>query len=107
MTNPIVFRIPPTPLVDANGRLTPEWLVLINRLAGMGDQVVSVDLAALLLIVERVQLAADAAQATATQALNRPMPDVLGLVGVPSSAPNDTLSMVSVSSQSVDFLPMV
>lgn len=40
----IIFQLPKSPLVDANGRLTQEWLIFINKLSKAGDAVIAADL---------------------------------------------------------------
>lgn len=75
MTSPIIFRIPPTPVVDQSGRLTPEWLMLLNRLGRAADKTPD-DLLALALGIQQAQSSSDDAFALAQAANSRPIPDI-------------------------------
>lgn len=56
--------------------------------------------------IQQAQIAADTAQTTAIQALNKTAPDVLGLVGVPVRTA-DVLGLVSSNVQSENALNLV
>lgn len=59
--------------------------------------------AVILATVQQAQITADTAQTMAIQALNKSMPDVLCLVGVPLLA-DDVLGLVSIDYQTDDLL---
>lgn len=86
MTSPIIFRIPPTPVVDASGRLTPEWLMLLNRLGRAADKTPD-DLFALAMGIQHAQSSSDDAFTLAQAANSREIPDVeLPLIHMPAGA---------------------
>jgi len=81
----------------------PRAIRFIENLQSQAFDLLPTTIQQIFAAIQDAQISADTAQTTAIQALNRPTPDVLGLVGVPVRA-DDVLGLVSVASQSDDAL---
>lgn len=81
----------------------PRSIKFIENLQTQTFDILPESLQQIFAAIQQAQITAESAQTTAIQALNKPMPDVLGLVGV-SVRPDDSLDLVAVGSQSHDLL---
>lgn len=77
-----------------------------ERLQDQAFDILPASVKQIFIAIQQAQITADNAQTTAIQALNRPKPDTLSLVGVPSRA-EDVLGLVMLSAQSDNALNLV